>query len=157
MIYLARIGRLDYLKKFFEVVIIPNEVYEEVVVRGKANNRLDAFLVEKGIIDGFIKVEKIEMSYYMTNLGLHKGEAEAIALAKKLGTELLVDQKHAREGAKAFCVKPRGTIFVLLLALRNEIIDYDEYLNLLKKLVKNGFRMSDDLYLEAIELGKKVK
>jgi hypothetical protein len=51
--------------------------------------------------------------------GIHLGEAEAVLLAQKLGTELIVDEGEASTTAQMFGVRPIGTIAVLVLALSN--------------------------------------
>jgi len=52
-------------------------------------------------------------------------------------------------------LKPRGTIFVLLAALRKNLLTCEEYQDSLEDLVKAGFRMSDQVYLEAVRLGRR--
>jgi predicted nucleic acid-binding protein len=156
LIYLAKLGRLHLLKAFFQAVIIPEEVKREVVDRGKEQNSIDAFLVEEALKKGWIKIKKVQLREDMEALGIDKGEAEAISLAVELNSdEILVDQTHARLAATMFGLKPRGTIYVLIRALNEDIFDYDEYLKILEDLVRSGFRMSDEVYLEAVRLGKK--
>ena len=156
LIYLAKLGRLHLLKDFFQVVIIPEEVKREVVDRGKEQNSIDAFLVEEALKKGWINIKKVQLQEDMEALGIDKGEAEAISLAVELNSdEILVDQTHARLAATMFGLKPRGTIYVLIRALNEDIFDYDEYLKILEDLVRSGFRMSDEVYLEAVRLGKK--
>lgn len=162
LIYLAKLGWLDLLKDFFHEIIIPAEVKREVVDRGKEQNCLDAFVVEEAIREGWIKIRKVrrvqmrEDTMVGEELGIDRGEAEAIFLAVELGSdEILVDQTHARLAAAIFGLKPRGTIYVLLRALKEGIFDYDEYLKILEDLVRAGFRMSGEVYLEAVRLGKE--
>lgn len=155
LIYLAKIGKLNLLKKLFTEVIIPVEVFNEVVVSGKEQQHFDAFLVEGAIDEDWIKVRKIKIDKELMDFGIDKGEAEAISLAKSVGLAILIDQTHARIAAKALGLKPRGTIFVLLAALRKKYLTYDEYQESLEELVKAGFRMSDEVYLAAVRMGKK--
>lgn len=61
LIYLAKIGRLGLPKDLFGEVIIPKEVKEEVVDQGKRLGKADAYLVEKVIADGWIKVSAVKM------------------------------------------------------------------------------------------------
>jgi len=83
---------------------------------------------------------------------------EAIILAVELSSDdILVDQTHARLAATIFGLKPKGTIYVLLRALKEDLFGYDDYLKLLEDLVRSGFRMSDEVYLEAVRLGKETK
>jgi predicted nucleic acid-binding protein len=155
LIYLAKIGKLNLLKELFRDVLIPAEVFNEVVIRGKENQHSDAFIVERVIEEGWIHIKDIEAFVELEDFGIDLGEAQAITLAKSLGVPVLLDQTHARNAAKAFGLRPRGTIFVLLAALKKKLLTSEEYQDSLEDLVKAGFRMSDVVYLEAVRLGRR--
>ncbi len=157
LIYLAKIGKLSLLKKLFRKVLIPNEVFNEVVIRGKEYQHPDAFVIVGAVEDGWIQVKEIEAVAELEEFGIDSGESHAISLAKSLGVPVLIDQTHARIAAKALGLKPGGTIFVLLAALRKKLLTYEEYHNSLEELVKAGFRMSDEVYLSAVRMGKERK
>lgn len=157
LIYLAKIGKLSLLKKLFKQVIIPAEVFTEVVTIGKEHLHPDAFVIEAAVEDGWIEVKEIETLRELEEFGIDSGEAEAISLAKSLGIPVLLDQTHARIAAKALGLKPRGTIFVLLAALQKKLFTYEEYQDSLEELVKAGFRMSDEVYLSAVRMGREIK
>ncbi len=140
------------LKKLFKKVLIPAEVFNEVVARGKEQQHFDALTVEKSVEEGWIEVKNIVADEELEDFGIDPGEAEAISLAKSLGVPVLLDQTHARIAAKAFGLKPRGTIFVLALALKKKFVTYEEYPVMLEELVRAGFRMSDEVYLEAVRM-----
>ena len=154
LIYLAKIGKLALLKELFREISIPAEVFAEVVIRGKEQQHPDAFIVESAVKEGWIYVKDIESVGELEEFGIDLGEAQAISLAKSLGVPVLLDQTHARIAAKALGLKPRGTIFVLLAALRKKFLTYEDYQDSLEDLVKAGFRMSDEVYLEAVRLGR---
>ena len=155
LIHLSKIDKLFLLKELFKVVLIPEEVKKEVVEQGKKHNHIDAIDVENAVNEGWIKVEKIQIEPMLKDIGIDKGEAEAISLADKKKLSLLVDQDHARDAASLLGIKPKGTIFVLLLALKKKLLSYDNYMLSLLDLVELGFRMSGEVYLEAIRQGKK--
>jgi predicted nucleic acid-binding protein len=155
LIYLAKIGKLNLLKELFRDVLIPAEVFNEVVIRGKEHQHSDAFIVERVIEEGWIHIKDIEAFVELEDFGIDLGEAQAISLAKSLGVPVLLDQTHARNAAKAFGLRPRGTIFVLLAALKKKLLTSDDYQDSLEDLVKAGFRMSDVVYLEAVRLGRR--
>ncbi|HEY9206006.1 MAG TPA: hypothetical protein VIO58_08795 [Candidatus Methanoperedens sp.] len=155
LIYLAKIGKLSLLKELFREVSIPEEVFTEVVIRGKEQEHPDAFIVEKAVKDGWIYVKHIEAVEVLENFGIDPGEAQAISLARSLDVPVLLDQTHARNAAKALGLRPRGTLFILLAALRKKLLTYEDYQNSLEDLVKTGFRMSDEVYLEAVRLGRR--
>lgn len=156
LIYLAKLNKLNLLKKLFKKVLIPKAVYDEVVLVGKKKNYVDAKLVENAINDGWIVVKQTKILEFLSNVGIDKGELESISLAKNLKMNILLDQTHARYASELVDLKPRGTIFVLLLALSKKYISYDEYLNSLEQLINHGFRMSEEVYLEAVKMGKEL-
>lgn len=157
LIFLAKIGKLSLLKELFEEVLIPVEVFTEVVIRGKENQHPDAFIVENAVEAGWIHVKEIEAIGKLKEFGIDTGEAQAISLSMSLLVPVLLDQTHARNAAKALGLKPRGTLFVLLAALRKKLLTSEDYQDSLEALVKSGFRMSDEVYLEAVRLGRQKK
>ncbi|MFQ6136945.1 MAG: DUF3368 domain-containing protein [Candidatus Hydrothermarchaeales archaeon] len=154
LIYLAKIRRLDLLKIFKEV-FIPEEVKYEVVERGKKFKEKDAYIVGKAIKDGWLKV--INANPVEIPIKLESGEMAAISLAKNLGVpQVLIDEVSGRTAAELVGLVPRGTLFVLLRALEDKKISLDEFLRLLDELVKHGFRLKEEVYLEAIRKGREL-
>ncbi len=43
LIFLAKIGKIHLLEKIFEKILIPEKVYNEVVVKGKEKRFADAY------------------------------------------------------------------------------------------------------------------
>ncbi|MHA1579867.1 MAG: hypothetical protein ACTSUQ_09600 [Candidatus Freyarchaeota archaeon] len=160
LIYLSKINMLHLLKKKFAKVLLPRKVWEEVVERGKLDGHPDAYLVEEAVREGWIQVveaNEIEAEKIAKAFRIHRGEAEAILLAKKKKTQILLDQTHARETAKILKLTPRGTIYVLRLAYRNKLISREKYLKLIDKLVENNFCVLIELYLEARKIDNERK
>ena len=154
LIYLAKVGKLELLKIFGEVYI-PEEVKVEVVDKGKALGKPDSYAIEKATKEGWIKVLKVEP--IDIPIKLHSGEVAVLSLAKKLGIkDVLVDEKPARFAAKLLNLKPRGTLFVLLKALKEEVIDFDEFIDTLNEMVRQGFRLREEVVIEAIKEAKRV-
>lgn len=157
LIYLGKLNKLELLKKLFKRIVIPNAVFEEVVVAGKRENHIDAIMVEEAIKKGWISVKESEELPQLKEFGIDKGELQAISLAYKLGAVILLDQTHARIAAKAVGLKPRGTIFVLLKALKKNRISFEDFIDSLEQLIQVGFRMDQEVYLEAIKKAKAIK
>ena len=156
LIWLAKIGRLILLKTLFERVVIPGRVYEEVSLEKQS---ADSVLIGKAIEDGWIKVseERMEEAAVLAGAsGTHLGEAEAILLAQKLGTELIIDEREASMTAQMFGVKPIGTIAVLLLALARDQIAISEFRECLDRLSASGFWLSVDVYNKALEEAQSI-
>jgi len=156
LIYLGKVGKLNLLECIFGEVIISEEVKREVVDEGKKLKEPDAYLIEKEIKAGWIKVSNVKKLIDVP-LKLEKGEISTLSLAKKLGIkEVLIDEAPARTASEVLGLTPRGTIFVLLKALKIREITFDEFLKILNKLLKEGFRLKEEVYLEAIETAKKI-
>jgi predicted nucleic acid-binding protein len=155
LIYLAKIGRMDLLKKVFEEVFIPEEVKVEVVDEGKRLGERDAYIVEKAVRDGWLKVLTVEA--LEIPIKLEQGEVAVLSLAKRQGfREVLVDEVSARTAARLMGLTPRGTVFVLLKALEIEEISLNDFLDALSELVRHGFRLKEEVYLEAVRKARKI-
>ncbi|HDH91695.1 MAG TPA: hypothetical protein ENF38_01955 [Candidatus Aenigmarchaeota archaeon] len=91
LINLCKISRLDLLKHF--EVLIPEEVWREVVEQGKGREGVDE--VKKA---GF-EVKKIGnlRLYNLLRANLDAGESEAITLASEVNAIVLLDEKDARK------------------------------------------------------------
>jgi len=155
LIYLAKIGRMDLLKKVFEEVFIPEQVRVEVVDKGKRLGERDAYIVEKAVRDGWLKVLSVEA--LEIPIKLEPGEIAVLSLAKRQGFgEVLVDEISARTAARLIGLIPRGTVFVLLKALEIEEISLSEFLDALSDLVRHGFRLKEEVYLEAVRKAREI-
>lgn len=156
LIWLAKIGRLVLLKILFGGVIVPRRVYEEATLKRRS---ADSVLISKAVEDGWIRVSDEEMeeaSILADRSGIHLGEAEAILLAQKLGTELIIDEREGSATAQIFGVRPIGTIAVLLLALARDQLTVNEFKECLDRLISLGFWLSVDVYNGALEEARLI-
>ncbi len=155
LIYLAKTKKLNLLKTVFREVYIPEEVKVEVVDRGKQHGEADAYLIEKAISEGWLKVQKTQP--IETPIKLEPGEAAVLSLAKKQQLrEVLIDEASARTAAKLLGLTPRGTVFVLLKALENKSVDLNEFLEILNQMIAEGFRLREDVYIEAVREARRI-
>ena len=106
LIYLAKLNKLDLLRKLFLEVTIPKAVYEEVVVIGNEKNYIDAKIVEKAVNEGWLSIRETGTLDLLKDIGIHKGELESISLAKNIKADILLDQTHARYAAEMAGLKP---------------------------------------------------
>jgi len=153
---LAKIGRLPLLKILFGQVVIPRRICEEASLEKQS---ADAVLISKVVEDGWIKVseEKMDGADVLVGVsGMHLGEAEAILLAQKLGTELIIDEREASTTAQMFGVRPIGTIAVFLLALAWDELTLDEFKECLGSLIASGFWLHVDVYNKALEEAQSI-
>ena len=164
LIILAKINKLEILKKTYESVEIASSVYQEVVVNGLKINSRDAHIVKEQIESRNIKVldlssefikkaKKIESIY-----GIDTGEAETIALALQLNKkEAIIDEISAREAAKALGIRPIGTLRVLLIAYKNDLISKRDIKKLINEMENSKYRLSPKVLIEFWDLFEKVK
>jgi predicted nucleic acid-binding protein len=155
LIYLAKVGKIEFLKKVFGEVFIPEEVKIEVVDRGKLLGERDAYVIEKAIGEGWLKVLTTEI--VEVPIKLESGEVAVLSLAKKLGLrEVLLDEVSARVAARLLDLTPRGTVFVLLKALEKMEIDLNGFLEVLNQLMRHGFRLKEEVYVEAVREARRI-
>ncbi len=155
LIYLAKTERLDLLRKIFEEVYIPEEVKVEVVDRGKQLGEEDAYIIERAIHEGWLKVLRAEPME--VPLKLQPGEVAVPSLAKKLGLrEVLMDEASARATARLLDLTPRGTVYVLLKTLENREIDLNGFLEALSQMIRQGFRLKEEVYVEAVREARRI-
>ncbi|GAG43949.1 unnamed protein product, partial [marine sediment metagenome] len=89
--------------------------------------------------------------------GLHPGEEEVMSLAKEIGTEIvLVDDIKARVACELAGLSPRGTLWLLLKAIKNDILDFDNFLRALEDMTRSGFFLKEEVYLRAVREAKKL-
>lgn len=148
LILLAKIGRLELLKRLYSKVFIPREVENEVA-------RRKASPITSEIIEGWIKVEDVELSSEVKeiggNLGLHEGEMYALSLALHANIkEILVDDKLARVAARIIGLRAIGCLGIIMKAYETGIITRSESLDTIQKLVKAGLWISPEVLGEVL-------
>ena len=84
---LAKIGRLDLLPKIFPKIYVPDEVYKELVEKGKRKPGSDKIKKAKWIETKSVK-DRTPINLLLASL--QKGEAEVLCLAKELKADLLL-------------------------------------------------------------------
>jgi predicted nucleic acid-binding protein len=156
LIYLAKAHRLDLLQSVVKQTLIPEAVYREVVVAGKLLGETDVVLIEEAIKARWIVVRPVKRSFPV-NISLHPGEVEVISLAKEAGIRtVLMDDAKARLVSEVAGLTPRGTLWLLLEAVRTNILDFDQFLRALEDIMNSGFYLKEDLYLRAIKEARQI-
>lgn len=154
LISLASIGRLQILRKVFKEIYIPQAVWNEVVTEGRGRPAADNVRNSDWII---VKESKNKEFISALNESLDKGEAEAVALTLELqGDFILLDEKDARIISDKYKIKPLGTVGILILAKNEKLIP--SLKSELDKLINEGnFRLSGNIYEQALKLGNELK
>jgi predicted nucleic acid-binding protein len=123
--YLVQIGAIDVLPKLFDRIIIPTSVYEELS-RPRAPAAVHAWLAR---IPVWLTVRPNEGGDWNDAMwhALDEGESAVIALAAGIGAELiLMDDRAGVAFARALGFAVTGTLGVLDLAARQNLIDLTE-------------------------------
>ncbi len=142
LIYLSRLGLLEVLAVMFGDVVVPQVVWNEVVLR-----RPDAPGVEALRSASWLRVDVTPRA--QVDLGLDAGETAAILLAEALNADLLlIDERAGRLVAQARGLDVRGTLGVLVQARQMGTIS--ELRPVLDALMTEGFRLAPSLVEEAL-------
>jgi predicted nucleic acid-binding protein len=137
----ARANRLDLLRQVVGSLVIPDAVYEDIVVQGAGKSGSSEVQEASWISRGSVK-DRSFVDQLPTRL--HLGEREAIALAKERGTALLVDEREARRAARALGIPVVGSLRVLKEAKARGL--FEQIKPLLDELISAGIYISDTLY-----------
>ncbi|MEI7587400.1 DUF3368 domain-containing protein [Runella sp.] len=143
IINLAMIGRLPLLQAVFNRIIIPQKVYEEMVLQGAgqpgALEISTANWVDVLSCKDLQKVQALEHE-------LDPGESEAIILALELEADLiLLDDNAARAVADRLGLEYTGLLGVLIRSKQMGFVD--NIRTIMDDLIKiAGFRISQSVY-----------
>ncbi|MGA0201504.1 MAG: DUF3368 domain-containing protein [Prochlorotrichaceae cyanobacterium] len=148
---LTKVGKLDLLPQLFGIVVIPQAVFDELSVGNHPAAKIVADLT-------WLEVKTVAnqqlVSMLQELLYLDLGESEAIALAEELGADqLLIDERAARRVAADRKLSLIGTMGVLLLAKRQQLLG--EIKPVLDEMRKQGTRISDRLYEKVLTLAEE--
>lgn len=164
LIIFGKLNRIDILKKLYSNLKITRSVYEEVVIKGIKKNERDALIVKEHINNKEISISDLTDKFssiankikFIYNIDL--GEADTVALARQLNkNEVMIDEIAAREAAKAFGIRPIGSLRVLLLAYKSNLITKAEINHLINEMVNSKYRFSPNVLIEFWELFEKIK
>ncbi len=156
LIYLAKANQLGLLQAMVKQVFIPEAVYQEVVIEGKRLGEKDAYRVERAITQGWIMVQDVKV-VYPVEISIHPGEVEVISLAKEKGIEaVLMDDAKARAASEIAGLRPIGTVWLILKAVKNHILDFDQFLSTLEDIIQSGFYLKEEVYLKAVRKAREL-
>ena len=149
LIWLAKTGRLNLLRDQYGTIIIPSEVYSEVVEEGNREGYPDSYVVKEAVEKGWIIVEADETGEkkrIANNIReIHVGEAAALVIALSRNLPILIDESSGRTVAEALGLNPKGTMYVVLNALREGNLTTSEARDTIASMVSSGFRIEPSL------------
>ncbi len=150
LIYLGKINVLEKITHFPEEKYTLESVYQEVVVEGKKSGNPEAFLIEKLLDAGILKIKTPADDRYIAHLKenprIHKGDTEVLALALELDGITLLDDEEARGIAEMEGIEHHGTIYLLLRMIKIGLLTKEETIDGLDEMLHRGWRCSTELY-----------
>ncbi len=148
LINLAAVGQLDLLRQLYGHVIIPQAIYDEIVIAG-AGQPGAAEVKAAGWIE--IRRLKDQALVDILTLELDRGEAEALALAMELKADLLlIDERRGRAIASRLGLTHLGLLGALVEAKQRSLIPAIKPL-LDEMIAKAGFWISTELYRRVLQ------
>lgn len=148
LISLSSIGLLDLLAKLYGTIIIPQAVYEEVVIVGQGRPGSQEVAAARWIVTRSVSDPQV-VATLRAATGLDAGESEAIILASELNASVIIlDDEDARQYAQTQRLPVIGAIGVLLLAKQRGSIAAVK--PLLDNLIAAGIRIGAAIYNEAL-------
>ena len=142
------LGKLGYLANsivLFGEVYVPEGVLLEVTAKEDEVSVLLRELTERNLIS-VMEIEKIAELEYP---GLHRGELEAIALAKRLDAMVVLDDLKARKAARLEGLRVIGTLGILRILNEAGMLKESPQ-ELLEILTRVGFRIRPELFYKVM-------
>ena len=148
LIELSKIRQLGLLREVYGTILIPEEVYIEVVIDGTGKPGAAEVKAAEWIHCQSV-TNKNQVSTLQGQHSLHLGECATIVLAEEVKAEqVILDDNAARQEAVARGLPVIGTVGVLLIAKTQSIIPAVR--PILDNLRAQGTRVSQDLYYQVI-------
>jgi predicted nucleic acid-binding protein len=151
LIALSKLNLLFILQELFGEIIIPKEVWREVVERGKGKAGSEAIRKAK-----WIKVRAVgdELSVEVLCREIEKGEAEAIILAKRMNADVLIlDERIPREIAGAIGLKVVGSLALIHEGIERGLVN-QTLEEITKKMRERKIWISDEI-IERVKREKR--
>ena len=151
LIYLAKIGELDLLKKNFSHLYSTEDVKKEVLQKESAPENV----VLKEFFSSNILIKKpmdSKLVNEIESMQIHRGEASMIVLGKEIFPEnenivLIVDDLAARKFIQAMGLPLTGTIGIILRSAQIRLISPTRAIEIINLLIQTtDFRLSVGIY-----------
>ncbi|MDG6953897.1 MAG: DUF3368 domain-containing protein [Nitrososphaerota archaeon] len=153
IIYLCKVGlagKLGELSPSFRL-LTTTEVYEEVCVKEVEKSAIEGAALKELFDDGMIEVvgrgkRPGPMKSLARESGIHTGEESVLSLALRTHATAIVDDRRARQVARALGIRLSGTPGVIIELVRRHVIPKGEARDALEKMVDEGWYCSAKLF-----------
>ena len=149
LILLNKINRLNFLSELSENLIIPRAVANELLTYEEDRTAWETFFLSSPKIT--LLKDALIIHSNVAGWGLGDGESEVISYAlANAGYETVLDDLEARKCAATFNIPLRGTVGIILLAKKKNVIPAAK--PLIEALKGAGLRFSEDWISSALNL-----
>ena len=139
---------MNILKQLFGKVVIPREVFREVVEQGKGKPGEKEVEKADWIEVARVTDQDLIKHYYERPLTLE--DATIVALAREKNADLVIaDDDELRKAIQKENLAVIGTIGILLQAKREGLIPNVGHV--LERLIREGLRISEKVYRDALK------
>lgn len=130
LITLAKLRALHLVTTLYHPVFVPSVAYGEVVAGGAAQGYPDAEIVQRAVLRAelhIIEMTDADLPPDVRGLPLGIGERHALGLALRERADwILLDDRPAREKARALGLHVAGTVGILAAAYRAGLLSVEE-------------------------------
>lgn len=145
---------LVLLKKRYSKIVVPKAVFVEVVEEGKKLGKGEVLKIEDEISSGFLEVKNVRDLMHIGHVG--RGELEVLSYAHQKGLPCIIDDKKARQICVSLNVKALPVSSFIIWGVKNGHLSKKQAENVLNDLIKKGYRLRSDVYIEILELLRKL-
>lgn len=151
LISLMKIDHLNLLHQLFGEVQIPSAVFKELVSNSRFPNE-SRQIKESSFIRKVDVTDTRAVDLLRRSTGLDAGESEAIVLSDSINASLLLmDEAKGRQVATQMGIHLMGTIGVLLVAYKENLLSKEDILKCIEILKTTGRHISNRLYEQLLE------
>lgn len=154
LIYLATVDRLELVERPTEDCVVPRAVYGEVVTAGVEAGHPDARRVERAVERGVLSVSTVDDTELAERLrrnpNLSEADVDVLALATAEGGVAVMDDAYGRAVADTEGIETRGTVFLLVSAVRDGQLEAAEAKAVVDEMIDAGWYCSPDLYTRIV-------
>lgn len=140
LITLSLLGKLDILNQLFDEVVVPQSVYDEVVIAGVGKPGAEE--LAQAIWLHVSEYQAPPFSMTTSLLGLDQGEMDVLLLAQCIKPDwVIIDERQGRRVAHAMGLPIKGTLGILIAAVIAGVYPKEDALNGLQLMLKEGIRI----------------
>lgn len=155
LIYLAKADRLTLVEQLEGSCVLPERIYEEVVVTGIEEDYPDARRIERRVEAGQFDVVSVGptplLSRLQTNENLSDADAAVLAYAGAHDGVAVMDETYGREVAAAEGITTRGTAYLVLTLAKRDAISVDEARTVIDAMIDDGWYCAPDVYRKLLQ------